>query len=758
MINKISNGMNKKILCFSTLVFSFMLLASVAQASTTATLALTNTTGDNVRVDVTGEPSSSIKLSFLPSGASSITTITFGTTNSSGNFSSTISSGGYGIPQGSPVYVAVNGVQSSTMLWPSYTSSLTLSSTSVSVAVGQSLAVTGSNSLILAANSMTSVIGAVLSGSQITITGLSSGSGSLAVCGANVGCKSIAVTVGDQGQSQVSFSQNNFTLNDSQTKTIDIYGGSSAGFTISSNSNTSAVTASISGSSKFITVYGNHTPGTATIVVCSKDSSTNCANLNVTTLSSTVDALSFSPSSITLNPGVTQNVIVSGGVDNNYYISSNSNSGVVSAAISSNILTLVGGSNAGTSVVVVCSTTVNATCGSLNITLNLNSSSASATTIAFSQNVVSIAKNDSANVTVTGGTGTGYVISSNSNATAVTANVTGTSNIIAIYGAGVGSSIVTVCSATSGSVCASIYVTVSEEMLPIYFSQNNVAITPGNTLIISVTGGSGTGKVISLNSNSNAVSAALNNNGGILTLSGGKVSGTAAITVCSATYSTNCATLNATFTAASTSSNSSSSNAATSFAAVVQALIDKILSEASDVIHENGITIDATLENKIKNSYVNSLIKGDTVNAAVIKLITNFITYGTATTKNMGTGERAGVLGSYKKAFSKLPTTESEWADAIKIANGRWPGEVSSSAIALAKVEFKKVYKRDANLSNQNDNAAISIIAYGLRSITRNINSEKSAITTFKSIYGHNPITSLAWDIVRSIAYSGAKR
>jgi len=749
--------MNKKILCFFALVFSFMLLASVAQASTAATLALTNTTGDNVRVDVTGEPSSSIRLSFLPAGASSITTITFGTTNSSGNFSSTISSGGYGIPQGSPVYVVINGVQSSTMLWPSYASSLTLSSYSVSVAVGQSLAVTGSNSLILAANSMTSVIGAVLSGSQVTITGLSSGSGSLSVCGANVGCKSIAVTVGDQGQSQVSFSQNNFTLNDSQTKIIDIYGGSSAGFTISSNSNPTAVSASISGTSKFISLYGNHTPGVATIVVCSKDSSTNCASLVVTTLSSTVDALSFSPSSITLNPGITQNVIVSGGVNNNYYISSNSNSGVVSATISSNVLTLVGGSNAGTGVVVVCSTTVNATCGSLNITLNLNSTAASATTIAFSQNVVSIAKNDSANVTVTGGTGTGYVISSNSNASVVTANITGSSNIVAIYGADVGTSIVTVCSATSGSVCASIYVTVSEEMLPIYFSQNNVSITSGNTLIISVTGGSGTGKVISLNSNPSAVSATLNNNGGILTLSGGTVSGAAAITICSATYSTNCAIINATFTK-STSSNSTSSNSSASSATAAQILIDEIIAEASDVIHENGITVDATLESRIKTSYVNSLIKGGTVNAAVIKLITNFITYGTATTKNMGAGERAGVLGSYKKAFGKLPTTESEWADAIKIANGRWPGETSSSAIASAKIEFKKVYKREANLSNQNDNAAISIIAYGLRPTARNTNSEKAAIITFKYVYGHNPVSSLAWDIVRAIAYSGAKR
>jgi hypothetical protein len=460
-----------------------------------------------------------------------------------------------------------------------------------------------------------------------------------------------------------------------------------------------------------------------------------------------------------LNPGLTQNVIVSGGPDNYYYISSNSNSGVVGVTISGNTLTLVGGSNAGSSVIAVCSATVNATCGNLNVTLNLNSAVASETSLSFSQNVVSIAKNDTTNVTVNGGSGTGYVISSNSNPSAATANITGNTNIIAIYGAEVGSTIVNVCSATSGSICASIYVTVGPELTPIYFSQNSVTVTPGNTAIISVSGGSGTGKVISLNSNPTAISAALNSDGGLLTLSGGTVSGTAAITVCSATYSTNCATLNATFTASANSASTPSSDTAVASASSAQALIEKIITEASDVIHETGFTKDTTLENKITASYTKPLISGNTnISAAATKLVNNFIAYGTPTTKNIGAGERAGVLSSYQKAFGKLPTTESEWTDVIKIANGRWPGETSSSAIASAKNEFKKVYKREANLSNKNDNAAISIIAYGLRPTARNTNSESFSIRVFKSVYGHNPVSSLAWDIVRAIAYSGAKR
>ncbi|MCX6800063.1 MAG: hypothetical protein NT091_02880, partial [Candidatus Falkowbacteria bacterium] len=366
----------KKIIHLLTLVvFSFALLVSKAHATTLVTMSFNNTTGDNMQVIVNGQPSSSILLSFLAPGASSVTSVVFGTTNSAGNFTTTISSGGYGIPQGSPVYAAINGIQSSTALWPNYTSTLSLSQTSVNLAVGQHIAVTGSNALILAANSMSSIIGAVLSGSQVTITGLSAGSGTLSLCSTNLGCNSILVTVGGQGQSQISFSQNNFTLNAGVSKNIDIYGGSNAGFLIISNSNASVIDASISGTSNFISLYGKSSAGTATIVICSKDSATNCANLNITTLSNTVNTLSFTQNNITLNPGITQNIIVAGGPDNNYYISSNSNSGVAQATIAGNTITLIGGSNPGSTVIAVCSATLNATCSNLNITLTLNSSS-----------------------------------------------------------------------------------------------------------------------------------------------------------------------------------------------------------------------------------------------------------------------------------------------------------------------------------------------------------------------------------------------
>jgi len=138
--------------------------------------------------------------------------------------------------------------------------------------------------------------------------------------------------------------------------------------------------------------------------------------------------------------------------------------------------------------------------------------------------------------------------------------------------------------------------------------------------------------------------------------------------------------------------------------------------------------------------------------------IANFIQAGTPTTVILGSGERAGSIASFQSAFNRLPTTEADWQDVIKIANGRWPTQRNTTAEDRAKVSFKKVYLRVANMSNPNDNAAITVMAYGLRPALRNLNSEKAAIKSFLYVYKKNPVSAPDWDIVRSISYSGATR
>jgi hypothetical protein len=141
--------------------------------------------------------------------------------------------------------------------------------------------------------------------------------------------------------------------------------------------------------------------------------------------------------------------------------------------------------------------------------------------------------------------------------------------------------------------------------------------------------------------------------------------------------------------------------------------------------------------------------------------LNEFITYGVdENTLKLGEGERAAVIHSYKQAYDKLPDTEEELEDAIKIANGRFPTITNQGAEDRAKEEFKKIYKRRADLNNERDRNAITVMAYGLRqkAENRNLNSEKRGIEIFQSIYNKHPQNTQDWNIMQAITYSGASR
>lgn len=195
-------------------------------------------------------------------------------------------------------------------------------------------------------------------------------------------------------------------------------------------------------------------------------------------------------------------------------------------------------------------------------------------------------------------------------------------------------------------------------------------------------------------------------------------------------------------------------------------ILNNIQSE-SEIISTNNVnsllahlgdTADSEMEEAGLVKYKAILGSDRKITNAEKYTINDFIIYGTLTTQRLGAGERAAVINSYFQAYAKLPNSESEWSDVIKIANGRWPVERSTIAENQAKVEFKKVYVRNAVMTNNIDQNAIMVIAYGLLPLDRNMVSEKVAIKTFKWVYGHNPENALAWNIVRAIAYSGAKR
>ena len=215
---------------------------------------------------------------------------------------------------------------------------------------------------------------------------------------------------------------------------------------------------------------------------------------------------------------------------------------------------------------------------------------------------------------------------------------------------------------------------------------------------------------------------------------------------------------------------SSVSSVLTTAQKALNALVKKfaiLIEEAKDIAKANvtkilsnlGIKRSFSKEQKTQNTYIASLTKDmKKMSTSASAALLHFVTYGTPSTKKMGEGERTGVLNSYKKAFKKLPQSSQEWTDVIKIANGSWPGVQSIEMETQAQNSFKAVYKRTADMNNAYDRSAVKIMAYGLIPADRNIKSEASSMKTFRSVYKRNPKAAFDWNVIRAIAYSGAKR
>jgi hypothetical protein len=162
-------------------------------------------------------------------------------------------------------------------------------------------------------------------------------------------------------------------------------------------------------------------------------------------------------------------------------------------------------------------------------------------------------------------------------------------------------------------------------------------------------------------------------------------------------------------------------------------------------------------QNQLKN-LENEMMK---VSESIQEAINTFVAYGVDdNTKRLGEGERAAVIYSYKEAYEKLPETEEELTDVIKISNGRWPSRTSPKAENEARETFRKIYKRELRDSNPHDMSAMKIMAYGLkqRAENRNLNSERKGIEIFKDIFGHVPESTEDWNAMQAITYSGATR
>ncbi len=432
---------------------------------------------------------------------------------------------------------------------------------------------------------------------------------------------------------------------------------------------------------------------------------------------------------------------------------------LVQSTLNNNILSLTGIAP-GTATLSVCS--AGGACTQLSALVNGVSTSGQLT---FSNNNLTLLTGASATISLYGSSG--YYISNSTNQNVASLTLSGSQVTVSALTAG--SANATICQ--TGGQCSVLYVAVTSNTpssTPPAFNPSTPSVAVGANVNVQVYGGVSSNYYVSSNSNTSIVQT--NFSGNILTLTG-EIAGSAVINVCAA--SNNCNSLPVTVTsfaapvvATSATSTPTAATAGTTSAATGDAVLATNANEAAMISGGNEATItgmvsatrNTTLEASNMTQYIKPLLSVLNLATAAINNLDYFVVYGTPLTLKLGAGERAGVLSSYKQAYGKLPVSAAEWSDLIKIGVGRWPTETSASAVASAKTEFTKIYKRAANMSNSTDANAITIIAYGLRTTVRNTNSEKVAILSFQSVYGHAPINPLAWNIVRAIAYSGASK
>jgi ferredoxin len=189
--------------------------------------------------------------------------------------------------------------------------------------------------------------------------------------------------------------------------------------------------------------------GSASVTVCSNNNV--CQTLPVTVGSTSSGSLVLGQTYVTIAPGQSDAITLSGG-SGTYYVSSNSNGNVASAVVSSASV-VVSGIAAGTANVSVCSSA--GQCSTIYVTVSGSTTTVTNTGSALTLTQV-LSVGQGINILLSGGT-TPYSISSNqSSAFSATIN---SGNVLTLIGLTAGQSSVTVCSANS--ICMPVYVAVT---------------------------------------------------------------------------------------------------------------------------------------------------------------------------------------------------------------------------------------------------------------------------------------------------------
>ncbi|MFH1078145.1 MAG: hypothetical protein V1745_02595 [Patescibacteria group bacterium] len=179
-----------------------------------------------------------------------------------------------------------------------------------------------------------------------------------------------------------------------------------------------------------------------------------------------------------------------------------------------------------------------------------------------------------------------------------------------------------------------------------------------------------------------------------------------------------------------------------------------ITSDVNDILKHLSRIRDVAMESTFNLTLTPRVVPSG-LSDAVLSAVRNFINYGTASNVRLGQGERAGAVDSFRAVHGRVPVTDCDWQNVIKIAKTRLPKDTSAPRESQMPGSFKKVYNREANPADTKDDVALKVMAYGIRPFTRDLDAERAAIAVFKRIYGHTPKDATEWDLNRAIAYSG---
>lgn len=351
------------------------------------------------------------------------------------------------------------------------------------------------------------------------------------VTGGINGLRSNSITwpiISNTTTSTLSLSQASLMMTIGQTATVTALNNPSNSLYMSSSSNPQIANVSLSTNQITVNALTN---GTTTATICSTGSSTNCVGLPIVVQAYGAQTLTFSQNNITISSGQGFPVTIFGGTGS-YVVQSNSSPSIIQTSLSGNVITLSTSYVTGSSAITICSSNISS-CGIL--TVNAGSSSSSSV-ITFSQQNPTIYTGQSMNLVVYGGTGS-YYISSNSNSSVVQPTLTGST--LTLYSNTSGSSTLVICSYSGG--CGTMYVTSisNSNNNQITLSQNNLNLGVGQTLSVTISGGT---LPYNIPFSSNNIFQ-INLNGNVATVYGVAI-GSSSLNICSANGA--CSVLNVT--------------------------------------------------------------------------------------------------------------------------------------------------------------------------------------------------------------------